>query len=520
VSVGEDVLQRLRLDYPFWAETVYKIRDKRNLLIPLVLNEVQQDVGLSEQQQIKEEGNARLYVLKARQGGISTDQQARSFHAVWGTPGTTALTLAHSREDTDKIYQITRRAVQNFPKELLPSMGRGEARELTFPDLDCHFWTAAAGSKRVGRGITLTRCHGSEFAFWEEPRGTLGSITPAMIPHGSTIVLETTPDRYGSPAHEFWVESEANQTGYTPLFFPWWKCDRVFYRLPLFDLDELLPLDDEEKALIQKHELDHEQIKWRRGKIKELGRSTFMREYPEDAATCWITGGSKFYDADMIAKLLTKAPTPYQVIPTPYGGVINLYNKRTYKTQLGYITEDVIIGSDVAEGSGGDGSTFTARAFPSWRLLAQFKSNKIIPEDLADLLVYWGREFGEALLVVEKNFHGITTLRRIKNHHQYPRSAIFHRTPLDKNHDVKTDYIGWATTNESKPLMLDYGREILKASDEGFIPPLSREVLVDAWAVTDGVLTGRDTLVSEILCWVGREYQAKRKVSIGRPVHW
>lgn len=515
----EDYVNNLIKDYPLWAKSVYKIRDKRNALVSFVLNEVQVSVGQTEEMLLRTKGEVRAYILKARQGGVSTDQQARSLHAVWGTPGTTALTLAHSRDDTDKLFQITRRAIQNFPEELLPTMGRGEAREITFPGLDTHFWTSAAGSKRVGRGITLTRCHGSEFAFWEEPRNALGSITPAMIPRGSVITLETTPDRYGSEAHEFWEESEAGNTGYTPLFFPWWECDRLFYRLPLMEMDEMLPLDDEEKHLADgKPHLDHEQIKWRRAKIKELGRSTFMREFPEDAATCWISGGSKFYDSELISELMLRTPVPIQVLE---GGKLKVFANRTFNNGLGLVTEDVIIGCDVAEGLGGDASSWTARSFPSWRLLAQFKSNRIEPDALADMLNTWGIEqYGEAFLVIEKNYHGITVLRRLRDHHKYPRRALYHRTPLATNFDHKTDYIGWTTTQESKPLMLDFGRQIIRSASEGMIPCPSREFLIDAWAVTDGELTGRDILVGEILCWAGRESMARRKVQVLRPVHW
>lgn len=529
-------------DYARWAEQFFYIRDKANELITLALNYVQQKVEKIEREELSTKGNARIYILKGRQGGISTDQQARALHLCMHTPGANALTLAHSRDDTDKLFGITRRAVREMVerfRELIPTIGRSEAKEVTFPGIDSNFWTGTAGARRIGRGITLTRFHGSEFAFWDKPKQVLASVAPAMIPHGSVIALETTPDMEGSEAHQFWNEAVEGKNGYTPVFFPWWECDPVNYRLTLLEPNELGQLSEEETVLMTKFGLGLEQIKWRRAKIKELGKLEFIREYPEDPDTCWITGGKKFYDAELVWRLLREAPKPTEKIPSAYGGVIQIFDTRSMEIELptaphivngevsfepkkGNIEEDVIIGCDVAEGSAGDTgdrSAWTARAFPSWRLLSIYASKKIEPNDLALMLYEWGMKYGEAMLVIEKNQHGITVLRKLRDM-KYPRRSIYHRTPLNKTHDTKTDYIGWATTGESKPLLLDAGRELLRAAGDEKIGVPSLEALRDAWAVADGELNGRDVLASEMLCWVGREYLIRRRIKVLAPIYW
>lgn len=518
-----DTIQRLRTDYEYWAENLYHIRNKKNELITLRLNYVQKKVGDEEERQLRELGEARIYILKGRQGGISTDQQARSLHKVWGTPGAQAMTLCQSSDDTLKIFMITRRAIQNFDGDLLPSMGRGESKEITFPGLDSYFWTGTAGSKKVGRGLTLNRFHGSEFAFWENPRQVLNQVGPALVPSGSVIVLETTPDAFESEAHKFWKEAKDGLNGYVALFFPWWVCDIPNYRLPLFNATELDPLDEEEQLLISKEGLDHEQIKWRRKKIREMGKLEFLREYPEDDETCWITAGQKFYNVEIIQRLLRKAPKPIKIETTKYGPLV-IYGspvvEQTFPNGLkGLVSEKVVIGCDTSEGLGADSHAWVARSWPSWRLLSQYKNAKLDPTILGDMLVDWGWMYDEALLVIEKNMHGITVLRRIRDK-KYPRRSIYHRTPLDKMHDQKTEYIGWATTSESKPILLDAGREILQAADEGLIEVPSRECLIDFLGVVDGELTGKDVLVGEMLSWIGREYIARYKVAPMAPLHW
>ncbi len=526
------IVKRLITDYPYWAKKVYKIRDKFNRLVPLILNDVQKRVGEAEAEELEKYGNARIYILKGRQGGISTDQQARSLHRVWRAPGASALTLAHSREDTDKIFQITRRGITNFPRDLLPRMGRSESKEVIFPGIDSRFWTGTAGAKRVGRGITLTRFHGSEFAFWDTPVPTLNSVAPAMIPQGSVIVLETTPDEFESGAHTFWNEAVAGENGYRALFFPWWECDPANYQIALLEIDELGELAEDEFLLMKTHGLSLEQIKWRRSKIKEMGVLEFMREYPEDPDSCWISSGAKFYDMDLVRRLTHRAPVP---IKTEQGGNLKIYGSPQMTIEVdgekSTYTEDVIIGGDVAEGVGADSSAWCARSFPSYRLLATFVDAHIEPDGFARMLYDWGRgkywdltteeseEFREAFLIIEKNSHGITVLRKLRDL-SYPRRSIYHRTPLGKNFDEKTDYVGWATTGESKPLLLDAGRDLLNAADDGHVGVPGPEALRDAMAVADGNLTGRDILVAEMLAWIGRGSVARRRVTIKKPLHW
>jgi hypothetical protein len=259
-------------DYSAWAAECYRIRDKHGQIIPLNLNPAQRLVDAAEREEMARHGQARLYVLKGRQGGVSTDQQARNLHQIWSEPGFDAMTLAHTREDTDKLFGITQRAIEHFPPELLLRMGGKETREISFPGMDSSFWTGTAGAKRTGRGVTLKRVHGSEFAFWDEPIETLGSITPALVPQGSVVVLETTASGFGSPAHEFWKDGQKALNGYRPVFIPWWLCDPANYSLPLMEPDELGALDGDERDLVERVGLRLEEIKWRRQTMRELGR--------------------------------------------------------------------------------------------------------------------------------------------------------------------------------------------------------------------------------------------------------
>lgn len=510
-----DPFTRLVTDYAFWAETCYRIRDKHGRLVPLRLNGIQARLGEIERAELRTRGQCRLYCLKGRQGGISTDQQARNLHQICTEPGFDAMTLAHIREDTDKLFSITQRAVENYPDALRPPFGQSMAREVGVPEMDAVFWTGTAGAKRTGRGLTLKRVHASEFAFWDQPLQTLGAIAPALVPKGSVVVLETTASGYDSEGHQFWRDADSGANGYRAVFFPWWECDVDNYRLPLMEPDELGALEGDEAELVQLHGLTLEQLKWRRLKMREMGRGTFLQEYAEDAETCWAAAGGMVYDAEVLKYLMARAPTP---IDTDWGGALEVYGQ--------HFGEPVIIGADTAEGVGQDRSTFVARTYPERRLLATFADPGIEPEEFAGMLNTWGRRYaaGEqpAYLVVEKNLHGITVLRKLRDHYKYPPARLYHRQTQDEAQKASSDKIGWHTGSETKGLLVDAGRDILNAARDGMAGIPSKAALRDAFAVrrdpkTGKVdLNGRDVMVAEMLAEKGHEsYPAPRTWWLG-----
>jgi hypothetical protein len=487
-----------------WARRCFRILDKFGAVIALEANPAQRLVYEAEQRQLRERGYVRSYVLKARQGGVSTWEQASNLHQIWSEPGFNAITLAHTREDTDKLFGITQRGIDHFPRHLLPGMGGKETREISFPGLMSRFWTGTAGAKRTGRSLTIKRGHGSEFAFWDDPRGTLNALTPALVPQGSILTLETTASGYDSEPHTFWREAEAGTNGYVPIFIPWWKCDIGNYRLPLMEPDELGQLEEDERDLVALHDLTHEQLKWRRAKIREMGRGPFLQEYAEDAETCWAAAGGMVYDAEVLKYLLGRAPTPTD---TDLAGTLEVYGQ--------HFGEPVVIGADTAEGVGQDRSTFVARTYPARRPLASFADPGMEPEEFAGLLNTWGRKYasqGEpAFLVVEKNMHGITVLRKLRDFYKYPVARLYHRQTQDEANRAGSDKIGWHTGAETKGLLVDAGRDILNAARDGMAGIPCKAALRDAFAIrrdpkTGKVdLNGRDVMVAEMLCEIGHQ---------------
>lgn len=251
-------------------------------LIPLRFNKAQQHiVGYSKKK--------NLY-LKARQLGVSTAIQAELFRRNITSTVTTA-TLAHDDDTTQKLRRMTDRFYQNLPQLAdyqLPAKKYANATLSMYADFDSEAVIATGGSKNKGRGGTYTHVHCSEIAFYKDAESIMAGILQGGNP---TLYLESTPNGAQGYFYEKCMEAMDGNNDYAFHFFEWWW-DKD-YRLPL-EANEVLTFTDEEFALTQKHHLSPEQIKWRRGKMKEL-KHLFPQEYPEDPHSCFLLSGTGYF---------------------------------------------------------------------------------------------------------------------------------------------------------------------------------------------------------------------------------
>jgi hypothetical protein len=213
-----------------------------------------------------------------------------------------------------------------------------------------------------------------------------------------------------------------------------------------------------------------------------------------------------FYDADLLKHLMARALTP---ISTEWGGALEVFATEVPHGERAVGGCDTAEGFTIGEPSKKDRSAFTIRSFPSRKLLVKFEDRAVQPEHLAGFLNTWGRKYGGVYWVIEKNAHGITTLRTLRDKHKY--QAIYHRKQLDANSkEPSSELIGWHTNEQTKAHLLDIGRTLLTAARDGMADVPSLSALRDAFAVRRDekgkiALNGRDVLLSEMLCEVGHQ---------------
>jgi hypothetical protein len=121
------------------------------------------------------------------------------------------------------------------------------------------------------------------------------------------------------------------------------------------------------------------------------------------------------------------------------------------------------IGVDVSEGleigRDTDWSVAVVLDATSYEEVALLRT-KIDPDLLAWQLTSIGRWYNNAQLFVERNNHGLVTLKFLSDVHLYPN--IYSEKILDERSSRTARKIGFHTTVKSKPLIIDYLKELIR----------------------------------------------------------
>lgn len=250
--------------------------------IPLVYNSVQRDYLANR--------TRRDIILKPRQKGISTFIQGELRRFEWTRPSRT-LTLTKDDENTKNFRVMSRFFYDNLPKSFRPIKETDNELMATYPGVQSLSVIRTAGNANSGRSGTFTHIHFSEAAFVAGAEHLLAAALQAGSPQW--VAIESTPNGAQGYFYEECMRALDGESAFTLHFYPWFA-DRSEYFIPLDDGEEL-NFTDEEYALVRMHGVTAEQIKWRRDKIKEIGKRFFTQEYPEDPRTCFLTSGDGYF---------------------------------------------------------------------------------------------------------------------------------------------------------------------------------------------------------------------------------
>ena len=299
LSEGEHAA-RLRSDVPYFAEHALKLRPKAGPLEPFVFNSAQRRLHELAENQKRETGRVRLIVLKARQLGVSTYVAARFFHKTISNPGLRTIIIGHERRASSNLFEIVKRFYANLPEDMKPSTGVSNAEELLFDKIDSGYLVSVASHDGAGRSATAQALHCSEAAFWPDLEMQFAALLQTVPDaDGTEIILELTACGYNS-FHQLWRKAEAGESEFLPVFLPW-SIDPNYRRPVAPDF----AIDADERALVDLHGLDAEQINWRRSKIGQLGSGQwFSQEYPLTASEAFI---SSTFDSFIPAEIVIKA---------------------------------------------------------------------------------------------------------------------------------------------------------------------------------------------------------------------
>jgi hypothetical protein len=377
----------------------------------------------------------RNIVLKARQMGLTTWVAARFFLKTVTRPGTLTLQVAHTQQAAEEIFRIVHRFVDWLPDEVRDGplkTSHANVRQIVFPEMDSQYRVVSAADRNAGRGLTVQNLHCSELARWAaDPAETLAGLRAAMAPDAE-LVIESTPDGVGGCFYEEW--RKAGETATVRHFFPWWMEPRYRSRA----VDEAT-LSEEERALRTRHDLDLEQIGFRR-QIRADFRGLARQEFAEDDESCFIASGDSVFELGSVESRLASAGEP-------------ALRRRNGEMEIWLPPvpgKEYLVALDPAGGgSEGDYSAAQVLELEAGLQCAEFAGH-VGGLELARLVTDLAREYNQAWLVVERNNHGSGILALAESVCRYPRIYRQGGQPGSQCGSQP----GWLTTSISRPAML------------------------------------------------------------------
>jgi hypothetical protein len=257
--------------------------------------------------------------------------------------------------------------------------------------------------------------------------------------------------------HELWKGAVEGTNGFVPVFIPWFTDPN--YREPVTGSFDRTPEEDE---LVEKYNLDNEQLMFRRRKIAQNGIDLFKQEYPAEPEEAFLTTGRPVFNPEQLQKCLETARDPKERLALE--GDDFVHNRRGELTT--YLNHDpgeaYVIGADVAMGVR-NGDYSVAQVLDSKKRQVAVWRGQVHPDYFAEILFALGQFYNEAFIICENNSHGILTVTRLGKDFAYPN--FYYTTQVDTITEKESVRLGFGTTSKTKPLIIDELRASLREGD-------------------------------------------------------
>ena len=368
-------------------------------------------------------------VLKARQIGFST---LVAVYALWNAalhPDRPILMLSRTEREAIKLLQKAKYAMQFMPEWMKFRIGPVNMTQTKMEFANGSYIESLPSASDPARGESAYLIIVDELAFLSNSEEAWSAIEPVADVGGRVIMLSTANGE-GNLFHKLWVEATAHNNRFEPLFFPWSANNR--------DQD------------------------WYDAKAADLPEWQMAQEYPDNAEDAFLKSGRPVFDLRMLREIETRKPLATGIFDERGEFLADQTEKIGGVQIFAWPSEDekYVIGVDVAQGlEHGDYSSAHVIACRSKQLVATYHA-RIDPDLLgSEVLPRLGLFYRQALIGVESNQHGLTTLKYLHASKYFP--IYYERSPKYKK-SVPTDVLGFRTTQVTKPLIVDELAEALR----------------------------------------------------------
>lgn len=472
LKIFQDERDRVRLEPFDLIDSQYlHIKTKAGDLIPLHINAAQRLVYDLICQLRAEKKPVRIWILKFRQGGVSTVSEATLYCLTSQQENRNSLIMADEVDKSNYLFEMTKLYQEKLAEKkpfLAPKLKKSNEKKLEFQDIHSQIIIDTAQNVNAARAYTYQYVHLSEVSRFRYLREVMDALMQSIPDHWDTIVLgETTANGLDNEFYTEWQKAKKGESDWIPLFLGWYIMPE--YSRPLGVGGQLYPLTGvqfdtdggekdflkEEELLQRQHNLTNEQLNWRRWCIKnKCGGQvrTFRQEYPSNDEEAFLTSGSCVFDTLKLKN--QKLNASVKAIGTLFeditGRVVfrkEVNGKFRLFQEIGKNIE-AVIGADVAEGVGGNQCAACA--------LDRRTNNTIMgyvgdtdPDEFAKDLRLIGLYLNKALIAPENNSLGYATCSVLEK--IYPK--VFKQEVKTKDAKPK---VGWTTDKRTRPQMVSH----------------------------------------------------------------
>lgn len=426
--------------------------------------------ALGEREMIDLQTSTHTYIAEGFVSHNSTAMVGYFYHDTITHPGTNTAIIGYNSELTAELLDKVKVFYRSTPASLRPTIQYNSKSEITFPQLNSKM-IILPSTENVGRGYTLHNVLATELSSWEKAEDKMMTLE-ASVPIEGKLVIESTPKGQGNLYHRMWM----TDNDYIKKEYGWWWG------------------------------YTYEEIDIIRRRMNDPAK--FAQEYGLE----FLASGRNVFESSIIAaqrRNVWKMGETYLDNDNMEYTVHEENRLRIYKEPVA--GTPYVIGVDVAEGvQGGDFSVATVWNRYTGEEVAMFRG-LVPPDRFADFLNVWGRKYNNALLAVEINNHGLTTLTCLKQL-LYP-SLYFRPKKIDAMSVASSDKFGWKTTKVTRPLLIDEFAQACRAMEliihsKETLDEMSVFIYNDAGNMVPQATFHDDTIFSS-----GIAYQAFKMVS-------
>lgn len=380
-------------------------------------------------------------ILKARQIGYTTIAYGHAFWDAFFHPDRPWLVVSTGETAAKKVIERLKVMYKSLPpwmRERGPKLVTDSKESIAFDNgsrIEALPSTAATGRGDAVYGVIF-----DEAAHMDKAEEVFGALDPLC--YGPMLVISTAKGM-GNWFHDKWLDSQTPDSEWHGLFFPW-------------------------------HAVESRDAAWyERTKRKYRGEEwLFYQEYPSTPEEAFARSGRPAVGDDLLAGQDWRVPDArYNYVPQMDGlGVWELWGEAEDSDVMLHVWEEPTVERhedgrlirppnytlfcDTAEGlDHGDYTAVTVWNANTDECVATLRTRYPI-EDLGELLESLGYRYHTALIVVERNNHGMVPLVYLTKSAHYPRVFRMPKLARQIREEARRLDYGWITSTRTKPKMV------------------------------------------------------------------